>query len=161
MHQLLTLINDWATFITVPFSIATALLCYKNWAKNLVTGKIIPTFAICLTFLTLLADLDARGYIEKYLGDNLEMIADKSFSNTEIYLDGKNYTHCKFTNVTFVYGGSKFSFTYNQIYHGYGIRFLKPEMQAAAAFLGKLDQLRMPLIRPDGSIEPPGITRTP
>src|ERR1700730_6839312 len=38
---------------------------------------------------------------------SLELIENRSFTNATIEIDGKNFEHCNFTNVSFVFRGRK------------------------------------------------------
>ncbi len=46
----------------------------------------------------------------------LELVTDRWYQNEKVTLDGYRYRNCTFTNVTFVYNGTKpFEFSYNTV----------------------------------------------
>jgi hypothetical protein len=53
---------------------------------------------------------------EFHAAKDLERVENKTFINERVILDGKDFRHCKFQNVTFVYNGTgPFSFAYNEL----------------------------------------------
>lgn len=97
-------------------------------------------------------------YIQKLTGsDQLEIVANKTFTDDRIVLDGHAYTHCVFNNVTFEYNGARFEFTYNEV-RGARFESKNDDIQKAFLFMSKLGILKLPVLGPDQKPIQPGAT---
>lgn len=90
-------------------------------------------------------------------GGKLETIADQSFSNTTIVLDGHTYTHCKFENVTFQVNGGPFGFSNNYV-HGVHFTSTNQDINSSIEIFARLGLLKVLVQGSDGKQVESGVT---
>lgn len=118
--------------------------------------KSVVTIGICIILgLLLTADILARH--PEWTQGHLIVVADQRISNQVVVLDGYEYTHCVFTNVTFEYDGGNVGFNYNDV-HGAVFRSENNDINRVVFFMARLGMLRTSVRSQDGSIVTPGAT---
>jgi cytochrome b subunit of formate dehydrogenase len=145
MYPFLSSINTYVSVFAWPMTIVSALIMYRQWAASLMWGRVIPTIVFLVALVGLIAELDSRGYFDRYWQSNLTTISDKTFTNTEVMLDGNNFSHCHFNNVTFIINGARFGFSYNDV-HGSRFRSDNNYVQTAFFIMAKLGVLTIPVL---------------
>jgi hypothetical protein len=60
---------------------------------------------------------NATGHHLAFPREGLKSVTNCNISNQVVVLDGHDYEHCTFRNVTIEYDGGEFAFSYNQIYN--------------------------------------------
>jgi hypothetical protein len=85
---------------------------------------------------------DRLGFLP--VGGSLTVVSDQTFHNKSIVLDGHEYTHCKFYNVTLKFNGGAFTFINNEVF---GVRLASdnPDISKTFNVLAKLGFLKIPV----------------
>jgi hypothetical protein len=120
-------------------------------------GQSNSLFSFGVSLLWLVVELDSRGYFDNIYRHQLTIVTDKTFKNQQVELDGNNFSHCKSLNVTFLFNGGTFGFSYNDVD---GVFFKSTDKNINQAFLvlAKLGMLKIPAFDENGNVVPPGAT---
>jgi hypothetical protein len=155
MRELISILSDAYAFVAGPAAVAMALSLYSEWGRRMWSNKILPTLVCIVMASLILADLYQRGAFDRWMGNQLEIVSDKTFTNTTILLDGHDYRHCTFNNVTLEYDGRPFSFL-NNLVSGSRFSSTNPDINQAFGFLAKLGLLKVPVLDNNGNPIEPG-----
>jgi hypothetical protein len=155
MREFISTLSNAYTLVAGPATVAMALSLYSEWGRRMWSNRILPTLVCIVMALLILADLYQRGAFDRWMGDQLEIVSDKTFTNTTILLDGHDYRHCTFNNVTFEYGGRPFGLS-NSFISGAHFSSTNPDIDQTFLFLAKLGVLKLPVWDKERKLIEPG-----
>jgi hypothetical protein len=147
--------NETISVFAWPMTIISACIMYRDWSRTILWGRLVPSIVFLIGLAGLVIELDSRGYFDKLHAAEFTIVTDKTFKNEEVELDGKEFSHCKFFNVTILFNGGDFSFHDNEVT---GVLFKSHDARIDKTFwfLAKLGLLKLPTTDKDGNTIQPG-----
>jgi hypothetical protein len=157
MMSFLSTLSDIYGNVAGPSAVIMALIMYSKWAREVWAKRALLSFFVCAVLAALLV-ADILAHHPSWIEPELTTVVNHKFSNEVVVLDGHDYEHCTFENVTFEYDGGAFKMV-NNTGSGILIKTKNRDVERGMAFLGKMGLSRVPLIDSEtGKTIEPGVT---
>lgn len=167
MIELLSAIGTWAGFLVAVWQVTMTrtasarkfphVISVPRWTAMWIIATLV-IFTLVTVFNTYNDAYPSRNvttFSPKLMG---QLIVGQAYSNQEIPLDGHQYVHCVFKNVTFIYNGTRPVVFVDNVIDGFNMKSNSPSVNGTVNILKGMGLLSPHLvINGPASVQDPAI----